>query len=224
MSRIIATAAITGAHKYVNAAEAQPAAAMEAKGGGHRLEFPNTAFYLPLILALTGIKVKTLEEARAPLRIARSLLPPVPTERLWLPYLGDALDAGIATLLAEEVIEALRYANGGAPNGIYLGFTDDAILRTQGIKLVDGRMPGFAACVGAMPTTEEAVRVVRGLQGRDLLGFLPASHAGGVSRAEEWAEAGVEMSWDPYLGPFGMETSAAVLALNFAARLGQLLG
>src|SRR3972149_1392421 len=89
---------------------------MEAKGGGHRLEFPNTAFYLPLILALTGVKVKTLEEARAPLRIARPLPPPVPTERLWLPYLGDALDAGIATLLAEEIIEALRYANGGAPH------------------------------------------------------------------------------------------------------------
>src|SRR3972149_6684209 len=116
MSRIIATAAITGAHKYVSAAEAKPAAAMEARGGAHRLEFPNPAFSLPLILALTGIKVKTLEEARAPLRIARSLLPPVPTERLWLPYLGDALAAGAAPLLAEGVIEALRYANGGAPH------------------------------------------------------------------------------------------------------------
>jgi len=223
MSRIIATAAITGAHKYVNAAEAQLAAAMEAKGGGHRLEFPNTAFYLPLILALTGIKVKTLEEARAPLRIARSLLPPVPTERLWLPYLGDALDAGIATLLAEEIIEALRYANGGPPNGIYLGFTDDAILRTQGIKLVDGRMPGFAACVGAMPTTEEAVRLARELQERSILVFL-ASHTGGVSMAEQLAEAGVEMSWDTYLVPYGKETSAAVLALNFAARAAMTFG
>src|SRR3989304_5722035 len=96
MSRIIATAAITGAHKYVSEAEAKLAAAMEAKGGGHRLEFPNTAFYLPLIPALTGIKVKTLEEARAPLRIARSLLPPVPTERRWLAYLGDPLGAGTA--------------------------------------------------------------------------------------------------------------------------------
>src|SRR3990172_160451 len=249
MSRIIATAAITGAHKYVNAAEAQLAAAMEAKGGAHRLEFPNTAFYLPLILALTGIKVKTLEEARAPLRIARSLLPPVPperlwlphlgdapgagiapsllppvpTERLWLPYLGDALDAGIATLLAEEIIEALRYANGGPPNGIYLGFTDDAILRTQGVKLVDRRMPGLAACVGAMPTTEEAVRLARELQERSILVFL-ASHTGGVSMAEQLAEAGVEMSWDTYLVPFGKETSAAVLALNFAARAAMTFG
>jgi len=223
MSRIIATAAIRGAHKYVAEAEAQLARAMEAKGAATKLEFPNTAFYLPLILALTGLKVKTLEEAQEPLRIARSLLPPIPTDRLWLPYLGDALDAGVATLMAEEVIEALRYANGGPPNGVYLGFTDDAILRTQGIKLVDGRMPGFAACVGAMPTTEGAVRLARELQERNILVFL-ASNTNGVSMAEQLAEAGVEMSWDTYLVPYGKDTSAAVLALNFAARAAMTFG
>lgn len=223
MSRLIATAAIKGAHKYVEEAEAKLTATMEAKGAGTRLEFPNTAFYLPLILALTGIKVKTLEDAREPLRIARGLLPPVPTDRMWLPYLGDALDAGVATLMAQEVIEALKYANGGPANGIWLGFTDDAILRTQGIKLVDGRMPGFAACVGAMPTTEEAVRLARELQERNILVFM-ASHTGGRSMAEQLAEAGVEMSWDTYLVPYGKDTSAAVLALNFAARAAMTFG
>ena len=223
MSRLIATAAIKGAHKYVEEAEAKLTAAMEAKGASTKLEFPNTAFYLPLILALTGIKVKTLEDAREPLRIARSMLSPVPTDQMWLPYLGDALDAGVATLMAQEVIEALKYANGGPANGIWLGFTDDAILRTQGIKLVDGRMPGFAACVGAMPTTEEAVRLARELQERNILVFL-ASHTGGRSMAEQLAEAGVEMSWDTYLVPYGKDTSAAVLALNFAARAAMTFG
>src|SRR3989304_2167573 len=196
---------------------------MEAKGGAPRLDFPNPAFSLPLILALTGIKVKTLEEARAPLRIARSLLPPVPTERLWLPYRGDARDAGIATLLAEEIIEALRYANGGPPNGIYLGFTDDAILRTQGIKLVDGRMPGFAACVGALPTNEAAVKLARELQERNILVFL-SSNTDGRSMADQLAEEGVEMSWDTYLVPYGRETSTTVHALNFAARAAMTFG
>lgn len=223
MSRIIATAAIRGAHKYVGEAETRLHQAMEARGGAARLEFPNTAFYLPLILALTGIKVKTLEDALEPLRIARGLLPPVPTDRLWLPYLGDALDAGVATLIAEEVIEALKYANGTPPNGIYLGFTDDAILRTQGIKLVDGRMPGFAACVGAMPTNEAAVRLARELQERNILVFL-SSHTNGRSMAEQLAEAGVEMSWDTYLVPYGKDTSATVHALNFAARSAMTFG
>ncbi|MDR7543877.1 MAG: acetyl-CoA decarbonylase/synthase complex subunit alpha/beta [Armatimonadota bacterium] len=223
MSRIIATAAIRGAHKYVDEAEAKLAQALEAHGGSFKLEFPNTAFYLPLILALTGIKVKTLEDAREPLRIARSLLPPIPTDRLWLPYLGDALDAGVATLIAEEIIEAIKYATEGPPGGIWLGFTDDAILRTQGVKLVDGRMPGFAACVGAMPTVEAAVRLARELQERNILVFL-SSHTNGASMAEQLAEAGVEMSWDTYLVPYGPETSATVHALNFAARSAMTFG
>jgi acetyl-CoA synthase len=223
MSKIIAAAAIRGAHDFVNQAETRLTEVMESQGGATRLEFPNTAFYLPLILATTGIEVKTVEDAQAPLRIARSLLPPVPAEDVWLPYLGDALDAGVATLIAEEVIEALRYTNGGPPNGIYLGFTDDAILRTQGIKLVDGRMPGFAACVGAMPTNEAAVRLARELQERNILVFL-SSQTGGRSMAEQLAEEGVEMSWDTYLVPYGKDTSSTVLALNFAARAAMTFG
>jgi len=223
MSRIIASAAIRGAHEYVTEAETKVAATLESTGGATRLEFPNTAFYLPLTLALTGIEVKTVEEARVPLRIARDLLGPVPSDEMWLPYLGDTLDAGIATLIAEEVIEALRYADGTQPDGIYLGFTDDAILRTQGIKLVDGRMPGFAACVGAMPTNEAAVRLARELQERNILAFLSSS-SDGRSMAEQLDEEGVEMSWDTYLVPYGKETSSTVYALNFAARAAMTFG
>ncbi len=223
MSRLIASAAIRGAHRYVGEAEDALARAMEARGGSFRVEFPNTAFYLPLILALTGLKITTLEEMREPLRIARDLLPPEPADRVWLPYLGDALDAGIATLIAQECIEAIKYATTGPPNGIWLGFTDDAILRTQGIKLVDGRMPGFAACVGALPTVEAAVKLARELQERNILTFI-ASSTNGVSMAEQLAEAGVEMNWDTYIVPYGKETSAAVHALNFAARAAMTFG
>ncbi len=223
MSRIIASAAIRGAHEYVTEAETKLAATMESKGGATRLEFPNTAFYLPLTLALTGHEVKTVEEAQVPLKIARDLLGPVPSDETWLPYLGDTLDAGVATLIAEEIIEALRYADGTPPNGIFLGFTDDAILRTQGIKLVDGRMPGFAACVGAMPTNEAAVKLARELQERNILVFL-SSASDGRSMAEQLAEEGVEMSWDTYLVPYGKETSTTVYALNFAARAAMTFG
>jgi len=223
MSRIIASAAIRGAHEYVSEAEAKLTATLESSGGATRLEFPNTAFFLPLTLALTGLEVKTVEEAQVPLQIARGLLGPVPTGETWLPYLGDTLDAGIATLIAEEIIEALRYAEGTQANGIYLGFTDDAILRTQGIKLVDGRMPGFAACVGALPTNEEAVRLARELQERNILVFLSSS-TDGRSMAEQLAEEGIDMSWDTYLVPYGKETSATVHALNFAARAAMTFG
>lgn len=223
MSRIIARAAIRGAHQYVNQAERELREALETYSPQKKIGFPNTAYYLPLVLALTGIEVKTLADAEKALGIARSLLPPVPEDRLWLPYLGPALDAGIATLIAQEILEALKYLRGEEPKGIWLGFTDDAILRTQGIKLVDGRMPGFAACVGAMPTVEAAVELARSLQERNILVFM-ASHTRGVSMAEQLAEAGIEMNWDTFLVPYGKDTSAAVHALNFAARAAMTFG
>jgi hypothetical protein len=43
----------------------------------------------------------------------------------------------------------------------WLGPTSDAILREQGIKPVDGRMPGFAACVGALPDEDTLDRLAR---------------------------------------------------------------
>ncbi len=223
MSRIIATAAIRGAHQYTDQARRDLAQAIEAFGPQKRVEFPNTAYYLPLVLALTGLEVKTLADVQKALEHAESLLPPVPTNELWLPYLGHALDAGVATLIAEEVIEALKYLGGQEPEAPWLGFTDDATLRTQGIKLVDGRMPGFAACVGALPTNEEAVVLARSLQERSILVFM-ASNTNGRSMAEQLAEEGVEMTWDTFLVPYGKDTSAAIHALNFAVRAAMTFG
>ncbi|UCF09757.1 MAG: CO dehydrogenase/CO-methylating acetyl-CoA synthase complex subunit beta [Candidatus Bipolaricaulota bacterium] len=223
MSRIIATAAIRGAHKYVKQARADLLQAIEENGPDHKVEFPNTAYYLPLTLALTGLEVDSLGDADQALEWAESLLPPIPEESRWLPYLGHTLDAGIATLIAEEIIESLKCARGEELVEPWLGFTDDATLRTQGIKLVDGRMPGFAACVGALPTNEEAVDLARSLQERSILVFM-ASSTEGRSMAEQLAEEGVEMSWDTFLVPYGKDTSAAVHALNFAARAAMTFG
>jgi len=223
MSRIIATAAIRGAHAYIKQARSELQNTVESYGPEKKVEFPDTAYYLPLTLALTGQEVDTLAKAQAALEQATSLLPPVPSERNWVPYLGHALDAGAATLIAEEIIEVLKYLNGQEPEDPWLGFTGDSTLRLQGIKLVDGRMPGFAACVGALPTNEEAVELARSLQERSILVFM-ASNTQGVSMAEQLAEEGVEMSWDTFLVPYGKETSAAVLALNFAARAAMTFG
>ena len=223
MSRIIATAAIRGAHSYVEQAKQELDKTIEVFGPEKNVEFPNTAYYLPIILALVGLEVKTTGDAQKALEHAERLLPPVPTNQLWVPYLGSALDAGIATLIAEEIIEALKYVNGLEPEEPWLGFTDDAILRTQGIKLVDGRMPGFAACVGALPTNEQAVELARSLQERSILVFM-ASSTNGQSMAEQLAEEGVEMNWDTFLVPYGKDTSASVYALNFAVRAAMTFG
>ena len=223
MSKIIASAAIRGAHKYVKEAEEKLNKLIEEKGEKQEVSFPNTAYYLPVIFSLLGIKVETLADAKKALEKAKSLLPPLVKERLWLPYLGNTLDAGIAALVATEIIEALKYLTGDEPKGIWLGFTDDGTLRMQGIKLVDGRMPGFAACVGALPTNEEAVQLARALQEKNILVFM-ASSSNGKSMAEQLAEEGVEMNWDTFLVPYGKDTSAAIHALNFSARAALTFG
>jgi acetyl-CoA synthase len=224
MSKIIASAAIRGAHFYVSRAEEELKTALERHGPEGRVAFPNTAYYLPLILAILGLKVETLKQCSQALSEARLLLPPHPSDRLWLPYLGGALDAGIATLIAQEVIEVLKYLDPDyRPQPPFLGFTDDSILRTQGIKLVDGRMPGFAACVGALPTNQQAVALARELQEKAILVFMAGS-SNGRSMAEQLAEEGVEMGWDTYLVPYGKEMSSAIYALNFAARSAMTFG
>ncbi|MCK4964362.1 MAG: CO dehydrogenase/CO-methylating acetyl-CoA synthase complex subunit beta, partial [Dehalococcoidia bacterium] len=157
MSKIIATAAIRGAHNLVKRAEESLAKAIEKEGKDAKVEYPNTAYYLPIILLFLGQKVEKVGDLEYSLQEAKKLLRDIPSDELWLPYLGDTLDSGVAALIAEEIIESLKYVIGPEPvEGIWLGFTDDSTLRLQGIKLVDGRMPGFAAIVGCTQTNEEA--------------------------------------------------------------------
>lgn len=224
MSKIIATAAIRGAHKLVKRAEESLAKAIEKEGKDAKVEYPNTAYYLPIILLFLGQKVEKVGDLEYSLQEAKKLLRDIPSDELWLPYLGDTLDSGVAALIAEEIIESLKYVIGPEPvEGIWLGFTDDSTLRLQGIKLVDGRMPGFAAIVGCTQTNEEAVSIVRGLQERSILVFM-ASHCGGRSIAEQLAEESIEMNWDTFLVPYGKDITAAVHALNFAARSAMTFG
>ena len=105
-----------------------------------------------------------------------------------------------------------------APGEGYLnGPIDDIQLRSWGIQLVDGRMPGFAAIVGAAKSNEVAVKIVRELQQRNILVFL-SGNVNGRSIIHQLQEEGVEMGYDTYIVPFGLDTISAIYALGFAAR------
>ncbi|MBT3272335.1 MAG: CO dehydrogenase/CO-methylating acetyl-CoA synthase complex subunit beta, partial [Spirochaetales bacterium] len=129
MSKIIATAAIRGAHKLVATAEENLAKAIEKHGKDAPIAYPNTAYYLPIMLLFLGQKVEKLGDLEESLQEAKNLLGVVPTNEIWLPYLGETLDSGVATLLAEEIIEVLKYLEPNPFEGIWLGFTGDNILR-----------------------------------------------------------------------------------------------
>jgi len=93
MSRIIAAAAIRGAHKIAKQAEEILEKAIREKGEDAAVEFPNTGYFIPIIYAMTGHEVKTLADFRPVMEEIQSLLPPPVEDRLWLPYLAPALDA-----------------------------------------------------------------------------------------------------------------------------------
>lgn len=240
MSRYIATRAIRGAHSVVAEAEGLLQKALAEKGPDTPAAFPNTAYHLPLILGMTGREVDTLGDLVPVLEQAKGLLHPIPPAQRWTPYLGETLDAGMATLLAEEAIEAVRFVYGEEPqpfSGLNLAGTsftspdvatnghdghlngpiDDIQLRSWGIALVDGRMPGFAALVGCAKSNEVAVKLVRELQRRNILTFL-SGNVNGRSIIHQLQEEGVEMGYDTYIVPFGTDTISAIYALGFATR------
>ncbi|MBI1747224.1 MAG: CO dehydrogenase/CO-methylating acetyl-CoA synthase complex subunit beta [Acidobacteria bacterium] len=218
MSKLICTSAIQGATETVARAKSKLAEAIAAKGADHRVGFPDTAYYLPVIYSFTGRKVEKLCDLQEVLAYCDDLLPAPPTAEVWLPYLGATLDAGVATLFAFEAIEACKTLIGPNPcDGIWLGAANDVIMRERGVEFVDGTAPGFAAVVGAAPSAQTAVQIARELQEKNLYVFMAgASH--GATFAEQLASEGVQLGWETRLVPFGREVSAAIYALGFANR------
>ena len=243
MSRYIASRAIRGANSLVTEAELMLQKALTEKGPDTPVAFPNTAYYLPLIFGMTGLEVETLGQLEPVMQHAKQLLHPIPSGKKWTPYLGETLDSGMATLIAAETIEAVRFiyglqpepmpgfsltggtsftspdngAGGNGADGHLNGPIDDIQLRSWGIQLVDGRMPGFAAIVGAARSNEVAVKIVRELQRRNILTFL-SGNVNGRSIINQLMEEGVELGYDTYTVPFGTDTLSAIYALGFAVR------
>ncbi len=218
MSKLIATSAIKGAYKIIKRAEKVLQESLEKHGPDQKLEFPDTGYFLPIIYSMTGMAVANLSDAKKVLEEAKKLLPPVPSDKLWIPYLGGTLDAGIATLWAEEIIEAIKYIDGPMPvDGIWLGAAVDKIIRERGIEFVDGTAPGFAACVGACKDSKTAVKIARELQEKNIYVFMTGS-TDGVTMAEQLVAEGVDVGWDTRLVPFGKDITATIYDLGFAAR------
>ncbi len=234
MSKLVAFAAIQGGYKVVSTVEGELENALQSYDASTKIGFGNTAYYLPVIYSLTGIKCETLEDLKKPMEFARGLLPPHVKGKHHLPYLGPLLDAGMAGILAYEVKEALRILR--EPNfytftedpdvdakKLWVGPADDTILRKRGVEFVDGSAPGFAAVVGAAPNPEIAKKIVEDYQKKSLYIFCAANH-NGRTVIEQCLEAGMQVGWSTRIVPFGPDISSAVFALGFANRAGMSFG
>jgi len=83
MSKVIATGAILGSHYYVKQAEALVEKAISEKGADFKFEFPDTAYFLPQMFAMTGFEVRTLGDMKTAIaKNVKPLLTEAPAEHL----------------------------------------------------------------------------------------------------------------------------------------------
>ena len=184
-------------------------------GADKELAFPDTAYFFPTIYAATGVKVKTLGDLPACVGVLKSLI----TNQ---EDLGQALNAGLATAVGAEILEGLKFVE---PKESYesarvpgIGFVPDPIIRSLGVPLVTGDIPGVAVVLGKAENGEDAAKVVKDYQSKGIMTFL----IGDV--IEQCADAGVKMGLELRVIPLGHDVTAVIHVVTVAIRAALIFG
>ena len=187
--------------------------AIAKHGADTKVAFPDTAYFLPTIYAATGVKVKTLGDLPACVGVLKSLISNKED-------LGEALNAGLATAVGAEILEALKYVESENPyeNEAGIGFVPDPIIRSLGVPLVTGDIPGVAVVLGKADQTEDGVKVVKDYQSKGIMTFL----VGGV--IDQCIEGGVKMGLELRVIPLGHEVTAVTHVVTVAIRAALIFG
>lgn len=174
--------------------------------------YPDTAYKLPVITALSGEDVKTLKDLVPILNRVRSA-----NVREDLTLEGAKIN-GEAAFYAAEIIEALRYLNGQKPHvEPWTGFLTDPILRKFGVPLVDFTIPGVAVIIGKAKDSKSAAKIIKELQSKGIMLMLCNEII------EQLLEENVKLGVDYIAFPLGNFTQA-IHAVNFALRAGLAFG
>ncbi|WP_286946021.1 acetyl-CoA decarbonylase/synthase complex subunit alpha/beta [Acetobacterium sp. UBA5834] len=186
--------------------------AIEKFGADHAVGYPDTAYCLPIIYAATGVKIKTLGDLPAAVGILKSLI----TNK---EDLGEALNAGLATAVGAEIIEAIRYLDGDPyANDSGIGFVPDPIIRSLGVPLVTGDIPGIAVLLGEAADPAALAAIVKDYQEKGLLTFM----VGNI--IEQALEGGVKMGLDYRVIPLGHEVTSVIHVVSVAIRAALIFG
>ena len=187
--------------------------AVEKYGEEAKVAMPSTAYFLPAIYAATGVKVTKLGDLPACVDVQRSLI----TNN---DDLGDALNAGLATAVGAEILEALKYADGSDPyegeGGI--GFIPDAVIRSLGVPLVTGDIPGVAVIIGKAGDPQNAADIIKDYQTKGILTFL----VGDV--IDQCTECGIKTGLDYRIVPLGHDITAVIHVVTVAVRAALIFG
>ena len=134
--------------------------------------------------------------------------------------LGQALNAGLATAVGAEILEGLKYVDGANPyeNESGIGFVPDPIIRSLGVPLVTGDIPGVAVVLGKADNAEDVVKVVKDYQSKGIMTFM----VGDV--IEQCAEGGVKMGLELRVIPLGHDVTSVIHVVTVAIRAALIFG
>jgi acetyl-CoA synthase len=186
--------------------------AIEKYGPDKAVAYPDTAYCLPIIYAATGVKIKTLGDLPAAVDIQKSLITNEDD-------LGQALNAGLATAVGAEIIEAVRYLDGDPyADDAGIGFVPDPIIRSLGVPLVTGDIPGIAVLLGKSEDAASLAAIVKSYQEKGLLTFM----VGDI--IEQAVEGGVKMGLDYRVIPLGHDVTSVIHVVSVAIRAALIFG
>jgi len=181
-------------------------------GTDHPIAFPDTAYFFPTIYAATGVKVKTLGDLPACVGVLKSLI----TNQ---EDLGQALNAGLATAVGAEIIEGLKYLEAEPyANEAGIGFVPDPIIRSLGVPLVTGDIPGVAVVLGKADNAADVVSVVKDYQSKGIMTFL----VGEV--IDQCLDGGVKMGLELRVIPLGHDVTSVIHVVTVAVRAALIFG
>ena len=186
--------------------------AIAKHGADKAVAFPGTAYSLPCYYAVTGTKVSTLGELKDALGVVKTLM--TREKRL-----NDAFMSGVATALCAEFIEVLKYIDGAQPyEEPCYGHLPDAVIRELGVPLVTGDIPGVAVILGAAPTAQEGVDLVKSYQAQGILVTL----VGGI--VDQCAELGYKTGANVRVIPLGKDVTSVIHVVSVAIRAALIFG
>ena len=182
-------------------------------GADKEIAFPDTAYFFPTIYAATGVKVKTLGDLVPCVGVLKSLI----TNQ---EDLGQALNAGLATAVGAEILEGLKWVDNAEPyaNDSGIGFVPDPVIRSLGVPLVTGDIPGVAVVLGKAEDAADVVKVVKDYQSKGILTFL----VGDV--IEQCIEGGVKAGLEYRVVPLGHDVTSVIHVVTVAVRAALIFG
>jgi carbon-monoxide dehydrogenase catalytic subunit/CO dehydrogenase/CO-methylating acetyl-CoA synthase complex beta subunit len=190
--------------------------ALRQHGRDKEIAYPSTGYYLPCITAWTGERVTRL--AQLP-RILGEVRGKIREEYTF----DNAVASGEATMIAAEIVEALKYIDNPDPyaDTSYTGFVADEILRRLGISFVDDTIPGVLVLVGKAKDSKLLAKIIRDCQSKGML-VIPT-----FDTIQQIREAGIDIGehkgLDRLLFCVG-EFTQAIHGLSFAIRAALTFG